>query len=58
MSDYNKLLWFLCTISINGLICIGVKHVNSKLFDVILTTLFVFMLLSVSVCWVFFDFWM
>ena len=36
----------------------GSKYVNSKLFDVILAILFVLMLLSVSVCWVFFDFWM
>ena len=57
MTDYNKLLWFLFILAINGLISMGIKHTKSKVFDIIYTILFVVILLAVSICWAYLDFW-
>lgn len=57
MSDYNKLLWAMFIIAISGLLSLLIKNTKSKIALTVLTVIFVLMLLSVSVSWVFFDFW-
>ena len=55
MSEINKLLWFLLTLSINGLISIIISQIDSTLE--ILFAVFSVIICLVCTCWVFFDFW-
>ena len=57
MSDWNKLLWFICIVSLNTLISLGIKHSENKVLHGILFVLSLLGLLAVSVCWVLFSFW-
>lgn len=57
MSDYNKILWALAIISVNGLITLALRHVESDIFMKLIFVIFVLILLFVSVSWTFFDYW-
>ena len=57
MNEWNKLLWLLFMIAINGLVAIIVKLMNNKKALLILGVVFVLILLIVSYCWVFMSFW-
>ena len=57
MSEINKLLWFLLTLSINGLISIIISQIASKRTLEILFAVFSVIICLVCTCWVFFDFW-
>lgn len=57
MSDYNKILWALAIISVNGLITLALRHVKSDIIIKLTFTIFVLILLFVSVSWTFFDYW-
>lgn len=57
MSDYNKILWALAIISINGLITLALRHVESDIIMKLIFVIFVLILLFVSVSWTFFDYW-
>lgn len=57
MNDYNKLLWALAIISINGLITLALRHVKSDIIMKLIFTIFILILLFVSVSWIFFDYW-
>ena len=55
--DWNKLLWFLCIICVNGLISLGTSQIKSKKVLRALLCIYAIVLFIVSVCWAFFDFW-
>lgn len=57
MSDYNKILWALAIISVNSLITLALRHVKSDIIIKLIFTIFVLILLFVSVSWTFFDYW-
>lgn len=57
MSGINKLLWFLLSLSINGLISIIISQIDSKRTLKILFAVFSVIMCLVCTCWVFFDFW-
>ena len=57
MSEINKLLWFLLTLSINCLISIIISQIDSKRTLEILFAVFSVIICLVCTCWVFFDFW-
>lgn len=57
MSDYNKILWALAIISVNGLIALALRHVKSDIIIKLIFAIFVLILLFVSVSWTFFDYW-
>lgn len=57
MNDYNKLLWALAIISINGLITLALRHVKSDIIMKLIFTIFILILLFVSVSWIYFDYW-
>ena len=57
MSGINKFLWFLLTLSINGLISIIISQIDSKRTLKILFAVFSVIMCLVGTCWVFFDFW-
>lgn len=57
MNDYNKMLWFLFIVAINGLISLLIKKTESKVGLTILKVLFILILLLVSISWTFFSFW-
>lgn len=57
MSEINKLLWFLLTLSLNGLISIIISQIDSKHTLKILFAIFSVIIFLVCTCWVFFDFW-
>lgn len=57
MNEWNKLLWLLFMIAINGLVAIIVKLMSNKKALLILGVVFVLILLIVSYCWVFMSFW-
>lgn len=57
MSDYNKILWALTIISVNGLITLALRHVKSDIIIKLIFVIFVLILLFVSVSWTFFDYW-
>lgn len=56
MSDYNKILWALAIISVNGLITLALRHVKSDIIIKLIFAIFVLILLFVSVSWTFFDY--
>lgn len=58
MSDYNKILWTLAIISINGLMTLVLKYVKSDIIMKLIFSIFVLILLFVSVSWTYFDYWM
>lgn len=58
MSDYNKILWTLAIISINGLMTLVLKYVISDIIMKLIFSIFVLILLFVSVSWTYFDYWM
>lgn len=57
VNDYNKGLWLLFIIALNGLISTIIKQAKSKCLIVILNVLFIIILLFVSISWVYFDYW-
>ena len=57
MNDYNKILWALAIISVNGLITLALRHVKSDIIIKLIFAIFVLILLFVSVSWTFFDYW-
>lgn len=57
MSDLNKLLWFLFTVSICTINSIMIKPTNSKIGLRIAYCLSVVILLLVCIIWVYLDFW-
>lgn len=57
MSGINKLLWFLLTLSINGLISIIISQIDSKRTLKILFAVFSVTVCLICTCWVFTDFW-
>ena len=57
MNDYNKILWFLFIVALNGLISLLIKKTESKVGLTILMVLFILLLLIVSISWTFFSFW-
>lgn len=57
MSDYNKILWALTIISVNGLITLALRRVKSDIIIKLIFVIFVLILLFVSVSWTFFDYW-
>lgn len=57
MSDLNKLLWFLFTVSICTINSIMIKSTNSKIGLRIAYCLSVVILLLVCIIWVYLDFW-
>lgn len=57
MSDYNKILWALAIISVNGLITLALRHVKSDTIMKLIFVIFVLIFLFVSVSWTFFDYW-
>lgn len=58
MSDYNKVLWALAIISINGLLTASLRYIKSEKVIRIITIVYMLILLFVSASWVFFDYWM
>lgn len=57
MNDWNKLLWLLFIVAINGIISLAIKKIENKKILIALGVIFVVVLIAVSSCWVFFDFW-
>lgn len=57
VNDYNKGLWLLFIIALNGIISTIIKQTKSKCLIVILNVLFIIILLFVSISWVYFDYW-
>lgn len=57
MNDFNKMLWLMCIISVNGIISIVVKITESEKVLKVLGILFFIILAFVSVSWVYFDYW-
>lgn len=57
VNDYNKGLWLLFIIALNGIISTIIKYTKSKCLIVILNVLFIIILLFVSISWVYFDYW-
>ena len=57
MSEYNKLLWFIFVVALNGLIALTISETKTKILKLIMSVFFVLGLLGVSICWVYFDFW-
>lgn len=57
MSDVNKVLWLLFVVAINGILSLVIKKIENKKILITLGVIFVLVLLIVSSCWVFFDFW-
>lgn len=58
MSDYNKVLWALAIISINGLLTVGLRYIKSDIAVKVIASVFWLIILFVSISWVFFDYWM
>lgn len=58
MSDYNKILWVLAIISINGLLTVGLRYIKSDIAVKVIAAVFWLIILFVSISWVFFDYWM
>lgn len=54
MSDYNKVLWALAIISINGLLTVSLRYIKPEKVIRIITIVYMLILLFVSVSWVFF----
>ena len=57
MSEINKLLWFLLTLSINGMISIFISQIDSKRTLKSLFAVFAAIMFLVCTCWVLSDFW-
>ena len=57
MNDWNKLLWLLFVVAINGIISLVIKKIENKKVLIALGVIFVVILIVVSSCLVFFDFW-
>lgn len=57
MSDYNKVLWALAIISINGLFTVGLRYIKSDIAVKVIVAVFWLIILFVSISWVFFDYW-
>lgn len=57
MNDWNKLLWLLFIVAINGIISLAIKKIENKKLLIALGVIFVVVLIVVSSSWVFFDFW-
>lgn len=57
MNDWNKLLWLLFIVAINGIISLAIKKIENKKLLIALGLIFVVVLIVVSSSWVFFDFW-
>lgn len=57
MNDWNKLLWLLFIVAINGIISLAIKKIENKKILIALGIIFVVVLIVVSSSWVFFDFW-
>lgn len=57
MNDWNKLLWLLFVVAINGIISLAIKKIENKKILIALGVIFVVTLIAVSSSWVFFDFW-
>lgn len=57
MNDWNKLLWLLFIVAINGIISLAIKKIENKKILIALGVIFVVVLIVVSSSWVFFDFW-
>lgn len=57
MNDWNKLLWLLFIVAINGIISLAIKKIENKKILIVLGVIFVLVLIVVSSSWVFFDFW-
>ena len=58
ISDYNKVLWALAIISINGLLTVGLRYIKSDIAVKVIASVFWLIILFVSISWVFFDYWM
>lgn len=57
MNDWNKLLWLLFIVAINGIISLAIKKIENKKILIALGVIFVVVLIVVTSSWVFFDFW-
>lgn len=57
MNDWNKLLWLLFVVAINGIVSLVIKKIENKEILIALGVIFVVALIAVSSCWMFFDFW-
>ena len=54
MNDWNKLLWLLFVVAINGIISLVIKQIENKKILIALGVIFLVILIVVSSCWVFF----
>ena len=57
LSEYNKLLWFIFVVALNGLIALTISETKTKKLKLIMAVFFVLGLLGVSICWAYFGFW-
>ena len=57
MNGWNKLLWLLFIVAINGIISLAIKKIENKKILIALGVIFVVVLIVVTSSWVFFDFW-
>ena len=57
MNDWNKLLWLLFIVAINGIISLAIKKIENKKILIALGVIFVVVLIVVTSSWIFFDFW-
>lgn len=54
MSDYNKVLWVLAIISINGLLTVDLRYIKSDIAVKVIASVFWLIILFVSISRVFF----